>query len=70
MHEGYVGIPSAQDDVARLNDNARAFLAIPDDASRDAIGSNPYDPNHAQAAAQAGRRQGRAIATEAKALWN
>jgi NTE family protein len=69
MYEGHAGIPSTQDDVARLNDSARAFLAIPDDASRDAIGPNPYDPSRAHAAAEAGRHQGRANATDVKALW-
>jgi hypothetical protein len=31
-----------------LNDSACAFLAIPDNASRDAIGPNPYDPSRAR----------------------
>jgi NTE family protein len=69
MYEGHAGIPSAQDDVASLNDSAQAVLVIHDDASRDAIGPNPYDPHHAHAAAEAGRRQGRVIAAEVKALW-
>jgi NTE family protein len=69
MYEGYAGVPSAQDDVDRLNRGARAFLAIPDEASVEAIGPNPYDPHRAQAAARAGRRQGRAIAAGIKALW-
>ncbi|MCO5999836.1 patatin-like phospholipase family protein [Actinoallomurus rhizosphaericola] len=69
MHGGYAGIPSAQDDVARLNDNARAFLSVPDEVSREAIGSNPYDPDRARVAAEAGRRQGRVIAADVAAIW-
>jgi propanol-preferring alcohol dehydrogenase len=37
--------------------------------ARDAIGPNPSDPHRAQSAAEAGRRQGRVIAAEVKALW-
>ena len=48
MYEGHAGIPSAQDDVDRLNQEARAFLAIPDEDSREAIGPNPYDPHRAR----------------------
>ncbi|MFE1207003.1 patatin-like phospholipase family protein [Streptomyces sp. NPDC058762] len=69
MYEGYAGIPGAQDDVDRLNQDACALLAIPDEDSREAIGPNPYDPHRAQAAAEAGRRQGRALAADVKALW-
>jgi NTE family protein len=69
MYEGYAGIPSAQDDVDRLNQDARALLVIPDEDSIEAIGPNPYDPHRAQAAARAGRRQGRAIAAAVKELW-
>ncbi|MTD53836.1 patatin-like phospholipase family protein [Amycolatopsis pithecellobii] len=69
MYEGHAGIPSAQDDVSRLNQTARALLVVPDEASREAFGPNPYDPARAHAAAEAGRRQGRAIAAEVQALW-
>jgi NTE family protein len=69
MYEGYAGIPSAQDDVDRLNQEARALLVIPDEDSIEAIGPNAYDPHRAQAAARAGRRQGRAIAAAVKELW-
>jgi NTE family protein len=69
MYEGHAGIPSAQDDVDRLNQDVRAYLAIPDEDSREAIGPNLYDPHRAQAAAEAGRRQGRALASGIKALW-
>ncbi|WP_328834075.1 patatin-like phospholipase family protein [Streptomyces sp. NBC_00252] len=70
MFEGHAGIPSALDDVAHLNrTGARAILAVPDTAAREAIGPNPYDPTRARAAAEAGRHQGRVLATEIKALW-
>ncbi|MGQ4435756.1 patatin-like phospholipase family protein [Streptomyces sp. SAS_260] len=70
MFEGHAGIPSAQDDVAHLNrTGARAILAVPDAAAREAIGPNPYDPTRAPAAAEAGRHQGRILATEIKPLW-
>jgi NTE family protein len=69
MHSGYAGIPSAQDDVARLSGTAAAILAVPDDASRTAIGTNPYDATRAAAAAEAGRAQGRAFAARVREIW-
>ncbi|MCS5717679.1 patatin-like phospholipase family protein [Herbiconiux sp. CPCC 205763] len=69
MPAGYAGIPSAQDDVDRLNETATALLASPDEQSRDAIGSNPYDPTRASAAAAAGRQQGRALAAQIRDIW-
>jgi NTE family protein len=69
MPAGYAGISSAQDDVNRLNETATAVLASPDDQSREAIGSNPYDPTRASAAAAAGRRQGRSLADRLGGLW-
>jgi NTE family protein len=69
MPIGYAGIPSAQDDVDRINEGAAALLASPDEESRKAIGSNPYDPTRAAAAAAAGRRQGRAFAQQVKEMW-
>jgi NTE family protein len=69
MHSGYAGISSAQDDVDRLNETAAAILAVPDDASRTAIGTNPYDATRAAAAAEAGRAQGRAFAARVRDIW-
>jgi NTE family protein len=69
MPAGYAGIPSAQDDVDRLNDNATAVLAAPDEQSREAIGTNPYNPARAEAAAAAGRQQGRALAAQVRDIW-
>ncbi|WFR67685.1 patatin-like phospholipase family protein [Curtobacterium flaccumfaciens] len=69
MPAGYAGIPSAQDDVDRLNETATAVLAAPDKHSREAIGSNPYDPTRAAAAAAAGRQQGRALAAHIRNVW-
>ncbi|MFI5761783.1 hypothetical protein ACIA8F_12660 [Streptomyces sp. NPDC051563] len=42
----------------------------PDAAARDAIGPNPYDPTRARAATDAGRQQGRTLATEIKRVWS
>jgi NTE family protein len=69
MHSGYAGIPSAQDDVDRLNETAAAILAVPDDASRTAISTNPYDATRAATAAEAGRAQGRAFAARVREIW-
>ena len=69
MPAGYGGIPSAQDDVDRLNKDAIAALAVPDEESRAAIGPNPYDPTRAGPAAAAGRRQGRAFAASLREIW-
>ncbi len=69
MPEGFVGIPSAAQDVAGLALGARALLLTPDEESQLAIGDNPYDPTRAGAAAAAGRRQGRARATDVIAAW-
>jgi NTE family protein len=69
MPEGHAGIPSAQDDVARLSQSAQTVFATPDDTSRTAIGPNPYDPARAKLAADAGRQQGRALAPTVAAVW-
>ncbi|MFC8360742.1 patatin-like phospholipase family protein [Streptomyces griseorubiginosus] len=69
MPEGHAGIPSAQDDVARLSQSAQTALATPDAASRAAIGPNPYDPSRAKLAADAGRQQGRTLAPTVGTVW-
>jgi NTE family protein len=69
MPSGFAGIPSVQDDVDQLNETATAILAVPDDASRTAIGANPYDATRAAAAAEAGRQQGRVFATRLRGIW-
>ena len=42
----------------------------PDDASREAIGFNPFDPATREPSARAGREQGRREAAFAAAVWN
>jgi NTE family protein len=69
MPSRYAGIPSAHDDVDRLNRTATALLAAPDDASRAAIGTNPYDAARASSAAEAGRQQGRRFAAQVQRVW-
>lgn len=67
--DGYAGIPSAQDDVDRLNDQGTAVLACPDEQGRAAIGPNPHDATRSAVTAVAGRRQGRLFAASLKTVW-
>ena len=54
----YGGVPSVSEDVAALREHARVDLAVPDRASRAAIGANIYDATRRAASADAGRHQG------------
>lgn len=47
-----------------------SLLIVPDDASMEAIGTNPFDADRRPGAAEAGYRQGLAAAGEASAIWS
>ncbi|KQX25662.1 patatin-like phospholipase family protein [Sphingomonas sp. Root1294] len=47
----------------------RSLLITPDPASSEAIGTNPFDADRRPGAAEAGYRQGLALAGEASAIW-
>ncbi len=68
MDMGPLGNP--QDEVALLKRaGGRVAVVSPDDAALQAIGPNVLDPTHRAASAQAGRRQGRAIADTLRPTW-
>ncbi|MFJ6690522.1 patatin-like phospholipase family protein [Streptomyces sp. NPDC091294] len=69
MPDGYGQIPGAAEDAKTLSEQAEVCLIAPDEQSIEAIGPNPYDPQRREAAAQAGRAQGEALAGEVSTLW-
>jgi NTE family protein len=69
MPSGYGSIPSVEDDVAVMQNNASVCLLSPDEESVRAIGPNPYDPDRRGPAAVAGRLQGMQIATTIGSAW-
>jgi NTE family protein len=58
LAQNHGGLPSARQEVERLNGPGAVHLIVPDDASKAAIGPNIYDPARRAAAADAGREQG------------
>jgi NTE family protein len=58
------GVPSVRQEVQRLSERRTADLIVPDEASQAAIGRNIYDASRRAAAADAGREQGAAAATD------
>jgi NTE family protein len=69
MPSGYGSIPSVEDDVSVMQNNASVCLLSPDEESVRAIGPNPYDPDRRGPAAVAGRLQGMQIATTIGSAW-
>lgn len=69
MPDGYGQIPGAVADAEILAEQAEVCLIAPDEQSVEAIGPNPYDPQRRDAAAQAGRSQGEALAGKVSTLW-
>ncbi|WP_037370783.1 patatin-like phospholipase family protein [Amycolatopsis orientalis] len=69
MPAGYGRIPGAAEDAEFLAERAEVCLVAPDEASVEAIGPNPYDPQRREAAARAGRTQGEALAGKISTLW-
>ncbi|MEV0093958.1 patatin-like phospholipase family protein [Streptomyces sp. NPDC050738] len=69
MPAGYGKIPGAAADAEALAADAEVCLIAPDEASIEAIGPNPYDPQRRADAAQAGRTQGVGLADKVSALW-
>jgi NTE family protein len=62
--------PALQGQMALLEgDGGRAYLVEPDTASRAAIGANSLLPETRKPAAEAGRRQGHAIAQAIAVFW-
>lgn len=70
MPNGHGAIPGVEEDVEQLSAHAHVHLIIPNEKSRIAIGSNPYDPPHCRAAAIAGKNQGEKSAAEIRAMWS
>lgn len=59
-----------RDEVALLErEGGRVEVVTPDAASVQAIGPNVLDPAHRAASAQAGREQGRGLATTLRRMW-
>jgi NTE family protein len=68
--DGFPGQRSTRDDVADLAAaGISVFLILPDAGTTEAIGENVFDPARRGPAAEAGRRQGRAEASEVSLLW-
>lgn len=61
---------NARDEVALLErEGATVGVVTPNEASVAAIGANVLDPAQRAAAAQAGREQGRGLATSLRSVW-
>lgn len=59
LPRGNGGLPSVADEVASAGGAARRWLVVPDEISREAIGSNIYDASRRGRCADAGLAQGR-----------
>jgi NTE family protein len=69
MPKGHAGIPSAVQDAEFMRRSARVEFVVPDQLSRDAIGTNPYDAARRGPVADAGRQQGLRAASGIDELW-
>lgn len=69
LPEGYGAIPGATEEVQAMSAAAAVLLISPDDESRADIGPNIYDPRRRGLAAEAGWRQGAALAATVLAFW-
>jgi NTE family protein len=68
--EGFPGSGGARDDVAVLEAKGiQVILIVPDERTREAIGDNVFDPTRRGLAAEAGRLQGHAAASDVKTVW-
>jgi NTE family protein len=68
--DGWPGHPGPRDEFAALQaSGTQGILIVPDKYSKEAIGPNLFDPGRRPCAAEAGRKQGRHIATEVSTLW-
>lgn len=60
-----------EDQIARLESGGSRVLALrPDATSREAMGSNPFDPASRARSAFAGQRQGRSMAQQVRTFWD
>jgi NTE family protein len=59
---GHGGVPSVPNEVTALRKRSRAWLIVPDELGREAIGKNIYDASRRPGSADAGRLQGIAAA--------
>ncbi len=66
----YLGAGLDAEVAALQQEGSQVLVIAPDTASTTAIGMNPLDPATRQPSAQAGRAQGRELATAVAALWS
>ena len=66
----YLGAGLDAEVAALKQEGSQVLVIAPDTASTTAIGMNPLDPATRQPSAQAGRAQGRGLATAVAALWS
>jgi NTE family protein len=68
--DGFPGRRNTHDEVADLKSaGVEAILIAPDQRTKDAIGSNLFDPTRRGPAAQAGLMQGQELALDVKRIW-
>ena len=69
MPAGLGAIPGAAQDLSELGEHVRGFLISPDEASVEAIGTNPYDADRRGAVAKAGWAQATAVTEQVRLMW-
>jgi len=67
--ESMSGFDSVAVAAEKLRATAKVIAVTPDDATRDAIGPNVFDPSRRGGAAEAGRAQALSLADEVRASW-